>query len=751
MGLLAWRVSAAETVVIGTDADRMYLTDGFYDPEQSAQNGIYRWTAPLGQLTLPDWGPGRLHVSVSGMGVVTSQALLKISGTSVAQVAVQPGKPWTVQGWGDSSDRNPTVTIESPLFNSPGDKRSLGLLVQSVEIYAPDARVRAFVDIALIGLAGVLLFLFLQLRTSALAVATVAGLSVTALLGPFAAYRDPWMDTVASVAPAVLGGLLALQMLRRGVSRRQFAASPESSLPGPGTSQGLPDSRGRTPLRRSAFVVLALVFALFLLYLGYMSAFDSDRMYQVAAGLAEYGRPTRYPGFSTWTKYGFGQPLLAVPFYLLGKVGVLLGGAFDPVTRLAVSLTNLPVTALTCWLLYRASRRFASPTISLAVAATYLLATPALNYGRTFFSEPAGGFLLLAALLLIIPPSPDEPLRTRRALLAGLCLGAMIFLKPAFAVYIPAPALAVVWLAFSGHSGATTDDRPPLRFTSYVLRFVRRLAPIALFALGPIAGLLVQGGYNYLRYAPLPNAFLRTGYEKEPGFSTPLLEGLGGILFSPGKSIFLYAPVLLLAPVGLWLMYRRREASGRLTVMLLLAEVAAGLIFNALWWAWTGNFAWGPRLIMPVLPLLVWPLAALGGREVPSTEYRVPSDDDRSPATATHYALRTTHYALLVTWIILGALGALISIPGALVDFQVYFHSYGLFLAGQPGEAITLYDPANSPILVEPGYLLNGLTAAIHRPSLASTGMPAIWDTLMPAALVVLALGCLWIGTERRA
>ena len=224
MGLIAWRVSAAETVAIGTDAGGIYITDGFYDPEQSAQNGIYRWTAPLGQLALPDWGPGKLHVAISGMGVVTSQALLKISGVPVAQVAIQPGKPWTVQGWGESSARNPTVTIESPPFNPPGDKRTLGLLVQSMQIYAPDARVRALVDIGLIGLAGVFLFLFLLLRTSSLAISTIAGLSVPALLALFAAYRDPWMDTVAWVAPAVLarapGPAITLAQCARTAVRR---------------------------------------------------------------------------------------------------------------------------------------------------------------------------------------------------------------------------------------------------------------------------------------------------------------------------------------------------------------------------------------------------------------------------------------------------------------------------------------------------------------------------------------------------
>jgi hypothetical protein len=713
MGLLALRVSADETVVVGTEADRIYITDGFYDPEQSTENGIYRWTQPLAQLVMPDWGPGRVHVAISGVGVSPGKAVLKIAGVPLDQANIQPRQPWTLQAWGVSSSRNPTVTLEAPAFNPLGDSRTLGLLVKSLEIYAPDARIRALVNIILLGLAGALLFLFLLLRTSNLAVAAIAGLSVPALLTPLAAYRDVWMDTVAWVAPVALLALLFVELRRK-----------------PTTHYAL-----RTT--HYALIALALTLGLFLLYMGYvqaldknlpsqMNAFDSERMYQMTAGIAEYGRPTRYPGLETWTKYGFGQSLIAVPFYLVGKLGVLLGGSFDRITRLIVSLTNLAVTALTCLLLYRASRRFTSPTISFAVAATYLLATPALNYARTFFSEPAGGLLLLAALLLIIPPASDEPLRPRRILLAGICLGSMILFKPAFAIYLPVPALAVLWLTIRDQ-GAVVDRRSSV---------VHRLTPLALFAVGPIAALVVQAGYNYVRYSPLPDAILRTGYEKEPGFSTPLLEGLGGILLSPGKSIFLYAPVLLLAPLGLWLMYRRREASGRLTAVLLLAEIVVGLVFNSLWWAWTGNFAWGPRLIMPVLPLMVWPLAALS--QVPSTEYRVPN------------ILRSTRArsVLLGAWVVLGVLGAIVSISGALVDFQVYFRSYGLLLAGDPGESVTIYDPANSPLLVEPGYFLNGLTAAIHRPSLAATGMPPIWDVIVPAGLVALALLFLWYGTR---
>ncbi|MEO8288588.1 MAG: glycosyltransferase family 39 protein [Chloroflexota bacterium] len=703
-GLLAWRVSADETVPIGTEADRIYITDGFYEPQQSPDQGIYRWSQPLAQLTLPGWGAGRIHIAISGVGASSSEALLTIAGEPVARTAIQPGQPWEIEAWGVSSSLNPTVTLESPPFTAPGDSRTLGLLVKSLEIYAPEARLRVFLHIALLGISGLLLFAFLYRRTTNLTISTIAGVSLLALLATFAVYRDPWTGVVAWVASLAL---LAMCLLDWQTTRR---AGQETS------------SRPRI-ISHSLLIFLSLTFALLLLYMGYMNAFDADRMFQVAAGIAEYGRPTRYPGFDTWTKYGFGQPLIAVPFYFLGKLGVLLGGALDPVTRLTVSFTNLAVTSLTCWLLYRASRRFSSTTVAIVVAATYLVATLALNYARTFFSEPAGALLLLAALLLIIPRNPDEPVQPRRLLYAGACLGAMILFKPAFAVYLVAPGLAVLWLVFRRQpfaAPALADRRSAL---------AARFVPLVMFGIGPAVALIVQAVYNYVRYEPLPDAIFRTGYEKEAGFSTPLLEGLGGLLFSPGKSIFLYAPVLLLVPFGIWLMYRSRGGSGKLTVVLILAETVAGFLFNALWWAWTGNFAWGPRLIMPILPLLVWPLASLG-------------------AFATHAASTTVRRLISGSWIALAALGALVSIPGALVDFQVYYRSYGLYLAGDPGEPITIYDPANSPLLVEPGYLLNGLTAAIQRPTLASTGMPPIWDIIVPSALVLLSLLCLWYGTR---
>ena len=699
LAYLAFRVSADETVRIGTEADRIYTAAGFHDPEKSAEQGSYRWTEPEARLVLPNWGPGRLHVAVQGVegGPNPRTVTLSVGGNDIASVETQPGQPWTLQAWAVTSSRSPAVTLSAPQLIVPGDNRALGVLVKEVSIYAPEARVRAWIDLALLGVASVLLYACMLLWYGRYLLALVCGVAVPAVFGLLAVYRDPWTDTVAWVAPLALAGLLLLE--------GRLTPPPASTR------------------RRTFYVVAALSAALLLLTMGFLNAFDSDRMYQVVGGFAEYGRPSRYPSLDAFTKYGFGLPLVAVPFYWLGKLGTLFGAAYEPVTRFAVSMTNLPVLAVTCWVLYRAARRFATVGVALAVAGTYLLATPALNYARTFFSEPVGALLLLGSTLLLVPRAGERAPTARRVLAAGMMLGGMVWLKPAFAVYLPLPGLLVLIMAAmqARIEGAGRGE---------MLR--RVLVAGALFSVGPLIAGLGQVLYNWLRFAPLADAWLRTGYEKEAGFSTPLIVGLEGLLLSPGKSIFLYAPHLLLAPLGMWLMWRRGAYPGRVAVALIAVHTFMGLVFNATWWAWTGNFAWGPRLIMPLFPLLAWPLASVG-------EFTL----------AKGRTLLSPRSALLGAWGVLAVLGTVVSIPGALVDFQVYYRLHGLVLAGDPGEEVTIYDPSQSPLLEEPGYLLDGLTAAVHRPSLVDVGLPGAWDVLVPGALVVAAVGLLWLARGR--
>jgi hypothetical protein len=121
-----------------------------------------------------------------------------------------------------------------------------------------------------------------------------------------------------------------------------------------------------------------------------------------------------------------------------------------------------------------------------------------------------------------------------------------------------------------------------------------------------VFGLMVVGGHNFVRFGSV----LETGYGAEATrFTAPLLAGLGGLLLSPGKSVLWYAPPLLLAIVGSLRFARRRPDATALVV----AMTVPALLATALYYQWWGGGAWGPRLLVPLLPLWLLPAGeALG-------------------------------------------------------------------------------------------------------------------------------------------
>jgi hypothetical protein len=92
-------------------------------------------------------------------------------------------------------------------------------------------------------------------------------------------------------------------------------------------------------------------------------------------------------------------------------------------------------------------------------------------------------------------------------------------------------------------------------------------------------------------------------------FENPLLVGLYGLLFSAGKSVFLFSPPLILGCVGL----RRfmRTPQGREDGVLFLLLFGAQLAIAAKWWDWSGDDAWGPRFMIPAAVLLTIPIVEL--------------------------------------------------------------------------------------------------------------------------------------------
>ena len=320
---------------------------------------------------------------------------------------------------------------------------------------------------------------------------------------------------------------------------------------------------------RQVAVRLGGAVALLLLLLGQaqVTVLDGSSMLAVAQSIVHHGAfsvpaPLGVPGRDglSYSKYGLLLPLLGVIAVAVAQpLGALIGQLDLWEAALAASIMPLVAGAL-AGALYVLGRRLGAPRAAAAlVGAGTVLGTYLLPYGRDFFSEP------LVALALVVMVERALCGRERQA---GAALALAVLARPQSAVFVP--LLFGFLLARGGGAKA----------------ILRTLAPLTLTAAIIVA-------YNLHRFADP----LEFGYRPpvDPGFTTPLPSGAAGLLFSAEKSIFLFAPVIVLVPCAIVALWRRQRA----VVVLALALFAATFVLAATWHSWQGGWSWGPRLIIP--------------------------------------------------------------------------------------------------------------------------------------------------------
>jgi len=321
----------------------------------------------------------------------------------------------------------------------------------------------------------------------------------------------------------------------------------------------------------------AVALALLLLGQAQVTVLDGSSMLAVARSIVHHGTlavpaPLGVPGHDglSYSKYGLLLPLLSViPVAVAQPLGAVMGRLDLWEAALAASIMPLVTGALVA-ALYLLGRRLAAPRAAAAlVAAGTVLGTYLLPYGRDFFTEP------LVALGLVVMV---ERALAGRELQAGAGLAFAVLARPQSAVFVP---LLFGFLLLRGGG------------PSAVLRTV---APLAVAAAITVA-------YNLYRFADP----LQFGYKPpvDPGFTTPLLDGAAGLLFSPEKSIFVFAPAIVLVPWAVVALWRRQRA----VVVLVLALFAATFALAATWHSWQGGWSWGPRLVIPGVAVVLVVLA----------------------------------------------------------------------------------------------------------------------------------------------
>lgn len=121
---------------------------------------------------------------------------------------------------------------------------------------------------------------------------------------------------------------------------------------------------------------------------------------------------------------------------------------------------------------------------------------------------------------------------------------------------------------------------------------------------GLSTGILLGFGIHSLTNWLRGDHWLIGAYETET-FTTPTFVGAVGLFFSSGKGLIWFAPLAFVGMLMLIPLADRRPEIGRP----LLFAVVCHCIVVIHWWAWQGSLSWGPRLLLPILPLTMTPIA----------------------------------------------------------------------------------------------------------------------------------------------
>ncbi len=327
-------------------------------------------------------------------------------------------------------------------------------------------------------------------------------------------------------------------------------------------------------------ILLALFYIVFLTPLmgrknGY--TVDATANFRLTKEIVQTGNPL--PDIAV--KQGYMYSIVYIPFYLLGDFvhSLIPEIPSDYFQRKSLCWMNTVITGITLGVLSILVRLlgFSRPA-QVFIPLIYGFSTFAFAYARYDYNKCLAALFLLLSFYFIIKLMKYH--MTLDSLLAGLFLALLVTIRLELGVVFPVFFYQTMKYSKSGkHKWLDCG----------VFLF-----PVAL----GVAFVIV---YNFLYWGGEVSGGYETGFQLNP------FPAIAGFLTSPGKSIFIFNPVVLLLP--LVIRPFREKCSD---IFWFWAEtLIVLLLLYSFWGNWWGGWGFGPRHLVPFMPLLVLPLSVI--------------------------------------------------------------------------------------------------------------------------------------------
>jgi len=260
----------------------------------------------------------------------------------------------------------------------------------------------------------------------------------------------------------------------------------------------------------------------------------------------------------------------------------ITSSAFEPYRQSFEHLAASTIASFSVALFYLVSRLKFTRMTSLITTCVFAFATNEwVTCSSGLWQHGSSNLMLLGTFYGLLRANHETMNSKQKALLlaAGLCCGLLLVIRPTNLIFF---LVAVCYCL--------------VRFRAASLYFLVGLSsavPCLVYNLMNFGNLI--GGYG-------GNQF--NGVFSFANFQTSCL----GTLFSPGRGLLVYSPVLVFSSVGIWQLLRKLKSLTDDEQIILLLTGASLLyisffFFYGMWW---GGHCYGPRFMTEALPVLVF-------------------------------------------------------------------------------------------------------------------------------------------------